>query len=349
MIEQIKINGYKSIKAETIVFKNLTILTGLNSSGKSSIIQAILMISAYTSPQNMAIREFIKDYSDFNTNRNRYINAKEIFIELFLKGCDDIISIKYSDNTNKEIINQNNNLTCDFENNLFYISANRIGQEELALYDENNKFGTNGKYVFSYFEQNKSNLIDESLIIKEADSYTLDSQVAYWLNYILGINLRINTVKITASQVKVSYSSEGLENISPFNLGAGNSYLAKIVIMALSCKKGNILIIENPEIHLHPKAQAKFGDFIAFISSKNIQIILETHSEHIINKTRFNIFKKNLSSADTVIHYKPTYKDEFINLYINENGHFIDIKEKKEVEFPLGFFDSTLDELLEMM
>lgn len=348
MIDELTIRGYKAIDNETLKFKNLTILTGVNSSGKSSVIQSLLMISAFTSNKNMLIQEFIKEYSDFNTNRNRYTNAKEIFIELNTKNKKDTLRIKYHDNINKEITNINHSQICDYENNLFYISANRIGQEELASYDENNKFGTNGKYVFGYFEQNKSNIINDELISKEADSFTLDSQVSFWLQYILDIDLRIVTSKITASQVKVSFNSDGLENISPYNLGAGNSYVAKIIIMALCCRPGNLLIIENPEIHLHPKAQAKLGDFITFIASKNIQIILETHSEHIINKTRYNIYKKKFNNEDVIIHYKASTLEKFIPLLINQNGHFVNNKDS-EIEFPNGFFDSTLDELLEIM
>lgn len=349
MIEELTIIGYKSIDKEKLKFQDLTILTGLNSSGKSSVIQTILLISAYTSEKAINIKEFIKDYSDFSINRNRYTNAKEIHIEVISTENEQPIRIQYDSNNKIYIIDGNEqNKCCIFEENLFYISANRIGQEEIASYDENIKFGTNGKYVFGYFEQNKSQPIAEYLRITNADSFTLDSQVSYWFKYILDIHLRINTEKITASQVKVSYDSEGLKDISPFNLGAGNSYVAKILIMGLSCQKGNILIIENPEIHLHPKAQARLADFLNYLASRGIQIILETHSEHIINKTRYNIYKKNISEDQVIIHYKQGVKEPFIPLLINRNGHFININ-NEEVEFPSGFFDSTLDELLEIM
>jgi predicted ATPase len=150
------------------------------------------------------------------------------------------------------------------------------------------------------------------------------------------------------NDVKVTFTSDGLENLSPFNLGAGNSYLAKILIMGLSCKKGHILIIENPEIHLHPKAQAKLADFFVLLENMGIQVIVETHSEHFINKLRYNVYKKKLKSDDIVIYYKPSIQGDFEKISINSNGHFID-DEKSEIVFPSGFFDSTLSELLEIM
>lgn len=346
MIELLHIKGYKSIEEEELKITPLTILTGLNSAGKSTLIQSILILaSTYSVTSTSSIKELMKNYIEFNTNRNRFSNAKEIYI-----------NAKYTNNTESKVIFSNeyfnkddeNNSFLDFEENLFYISANRIGQEELASYDENIKFGTNGKYVFGFFEQNKSQIINEALIIPDADSHTLDSQVSYWLKYILDINLRINTELITTSNVKVTFSTDGLDNISPFNLGAGNSYLAKIIIIALSCNPGNIFIIENPEIHLHPKAQAMLADFLNFIASKGIQIIVETHSEHFINKTRFSIFKKRINKDDVIIHYKPSAKDKFLSLMINQSGHFIN-KSEENIDFPSGFFDSTLNELLEIM
>ena len=346
MIKSLLISGYKSIDKEELDMAPLTILTGLNSAGKSTLIQSILILSAtYSTEVTSTIRELVKNYSEFNINRNRFSNSKEInIVAKYKDGTENKISFS-NDYFNKDEIG---NPFLNFEQNLFYISANRIGQEELASYDEDIKFGTNGKYVFGFFEQNKSEIIDRSLTIDKADGFTLDSQVSYWLKYILDINLRINTEPITASNVKVTFSTDGLDYISPFNLGAGNSYLAKIVIMALSCHPGNIFIVENPEIHLHPKAQSMLADFLNFIASKGIQVIVETHSEHFINKTRFSIYKRLIDANDVIIHYKPSAKDKFLTLGINQNGHFVD-KDKKSIDFPNGFFDSTLTELLEMI
>ena len=172
--------------------------------------------------------------------------------------------------------------------------------------------------------------------------------MSYWLEYILDIELRVVTKKITPTNITITFDSHGLDNISPFNLGVGNSYLAKILIMGLSCKKDNILIIENPEIHLHPKAQSKLSDFFVFLADAGIQVILETHSEHLINKLKYNIYKNKLSQDDAIIYYKPSIREKFTTIKINNNGHYIDI-DNQEIDFPEGFFDSTLSELLEIM
>lgn len=108
------------------------------------------------------------------------------------------------------------------------------------------------------------------------------------------------------------------------------------------------MIVENPEIHLHPKAITKLCDFFIFLVNAGIQVILETHSDHILNKTRWNVFKNNISNDSVKVYYRNSENEDFVDLNINKQGRFTD-KDSQIIEFPTGFFDSDLDELLEMM
>ena len=344
MLNKLTIENFKSIKKQSFDIKSITILTGLNSTGKSSVIQSLLLLSSFNSDSSL-LKKNIKNFSNFNDIRNRYINAKNISFSFESENDTSSLSIEQSKSWKIGIPCDSNIL--NFEGNLFYISANRIGQEDIADYDEDIKFGVNGKYVFGYFEQFKDKPVEDALTVYK-EHITLDAQLAHWLEYILDIKLRVITEIMTAEKVKVTFDSDGLDKISPFNLGAGNSYLAKILIMGLSCKKGNILIIENPEIHLHPKAQSKLSDFFVLLANAGIQVILETHSEHLINKLRYNIYKSEISKDDAIIYYKPSIIEEFSTIRINNNGHYVD-ENKQEIDFPEGFFDSTLSELLEIM
>lgn len=96
-----------------------------------------------------------------------------------------------------------------------------------------------------------------------------------------------------------------------------------------------------------PAAQARLGCLFAFLASNGVQVIAETHCEHLVNRVRYEVYKKNLSAGSCVIHYKPDDKTSFSRLGINGRGHFVD-PEGHETAFPAGFFDSTLSELLEM-
>jgi predicted ATPase len=346
MIKELNIDGFKNLTNESFDLKNLTVLTGLNSTGKSSVIQTLLLLSSvYTREKKSFIKEVVKSFDKFPAIRNKYKNARTITINA--KNIDgQAYSISLTINGMNTINTDQTAGDLEYERNFYYLSANRVGQEELALYDENQRFGANGNYTFGYYEQHKDDMVCKNLI-RETASFTLQTQLGYWLTHILSVKMDLKTEKITSSNVKVSFDADGITGLSPLNVGSGNSYLAKVLIMLLSAKAGDMVIVENPEVHLHPKAQAGLGDFFCFVARAGVQIIVETHSEHFINKLRYEIYQSRISPGEIVIYYKKDIQGRFDKIDINKNGHFVD-GTGQIVDFPKGFFDSTLTELLEI-
>lgn len=357
MIESIHIQNFKSIENQVFDFKPITILTGTNSSGKSSVIQALLLYSHHFH-NNMLLDDYLANLGKPSALLYVHSKSKYFSITLKVKGRETASLIfnkdkqDYTfDETEATKSTKKNILIPNFERNLYYISANRIGQENQSKVKDKFRCGVNGEYIFGFYESCKnSRLENEKLISQEAISKALNAQVNFWLRKILGLNLMPLTQTIDNTSVKVSYQNFDLDDIemSPFNLGAGVSYLAKILILGLSLKEGDILIVENPEVHLHPKAISKFSEFFAFLARGGIQVILETHSEHIINKMRYFIFKEQISKDNIQIYYRERFDTPFESIQINERGKYIN-KNNEIIEFPKGFFDSDLDELLEMM
>ena len=334
MITTLKIHNFKCLDDENLTFKNLTILLGLNSAGKSSVIQSILLMSHY-----FGEKKFLSDnLLDFTKNKNKFLAAKEFSIDINGNSLQQNIDEIKKDGELSDFTN---------EQEIFHLDANRIGPEELALYSSENKIGQHGEFIFSYYEQNKSNPIEKCLI-KSTVSETLQNNIDFWLNYILDVEIELTTERIAATSVKVSYKFNKLPGISPDSLGAGTSYLAKILIICLLAKKGHILLLENPEIHLHPKAQAKLGEFFAFIANNGIQIVLETHCENLIDKIRYEVYKKRINSDDVVIYYKEDSRTRFEKIVFDQTGHFIREHKNAIDNFPSSFFDANLTELLEM-
>jgi predicted ATPase len=346
MIKKIKIESFKSLSIAELKFEKLNILTGTNSAGKSSVIQALLLtLSNFSQPKQIYLKEIVKQLS-FKEVCNYYLNAKVVDISLTMSD-----GLKYSINiteksTSPNITETRGRRPLKYEENLQYLSANRIGPEALASYSEDLKIGHDGKYAIGYYEQMKDKPVDIGLI-KSTVSNTLKEQIRYWLSFILDISIDFKTEKITEDTVKALFSIDELDDISPMNTGAGNSYLLKILVMCLTAKKNDVLIIENPEIHLHPKAQAKLGSFFGFVSNAGIQLIIETHCEHLINKIRYEVFQKNLRSEDVAIYYKNSIREDFQKININLNGQYTN-ETNQIIKFPSGFFDSTLEELLEI-
>ena len=75
----------------------------------------------------------------------------------------------------------------------------------------------------------------------------------------------------------------------PTNVGFGITYALPIVVSALSARPGSLLIVENPEAHLHPRGQVKMGELLCQASEAGIQVLIETHSDHVLNGIRLAV------------------------------------------------------------
>lgn len=351
MINNLKIEGLKSIDSIDISMKKLNLLLGTNSSGKSTIIQSILLASQSVNKGSAPLNGNLVSIGEFREARNFITNAKEINVNIdtdcgnyninFTEDIDSqsgeaFISI---DNTTEDV---KEFLTID--EGVHYLSASRIGHRD--TYDKNfstiYKFGLQGEYALDYLEKHKKDILEDELILDKS-SNTLESQVNYWLKYIVNTSIITNDIKET-DKVKAKFESFSGRQVRTKNIGSGLSYLISIIIMCLSMKKGSTLIIENPEIHLHPKAQSKLTELFVFIANNNRQLILETHSDHIFNGLRVAIVKDKIDKEDMNLSF----------LRLDDNGcsenHLIDIGKRGRInnyiEDLFDQFDIDLDRML---
>ncbi|CAI1590053.1 TPA: AAA family ATPase [Serratia marcescens] len=348
MLTHINIQGFKSLDSASLELSPLTILTGINSSGKSSVLQALmLLIKNSASVNQYSMEDVIRFLSDFSVIRNKKINAKSVTVEVRDTTEHSHILTLNAENTyiDSQLGYQYEPRVVGNEPELLYLNANRLGAQEMVPLSER-RVGGAGEYLFSTFDKMKHLPVPEYLV-KANESTTLAYQLSYWLKLITGTTSELVTEKI-GDQVKVAFALKELKgNVSPLNLGAGMSYIAKVLIICLMAKKGDLIFLENPEIQLHPKAQAHLAVFLAFIASKGIQIIVETHCEHLINKLAYLVYEDDISSDKVVLHYKPGVNENFVSIKINESGKFTDLN-GNVTGFPLGFFDATLDDLMQM-
>ncbi|GAQ19127.1 AAA ATPase protein [Oceanobacillus picturae] len=351
MISKLRINNMKSFESTTLDLHNFTLLVGMNSAGKSTIIQALLLaIQNINDEGRSPLNGRLISLGEFSDVRNFIKNAKSFSVELnsvneklsfdFFEDNDSVIcEIEPKENELTEYLNQKNK-------RIHYLSSKRIGSQDLyeKNYDKYNDYGVFGEYAIDYFDKNKQNQVKDYLIKDKSVGVTLDIQLNYWLKYILNSELSTEDIKDT-DQVKAKFLSVNNRYVRPKNIGSGLSYIVSILVSILSSQKGDLIIIENPEIHLHPKAQSKLTELMTFVAEKGIKLIVETHSDHIFNGARKSIFKKTISKENVSVYFF-----EIDNIELNTKATRINIKDDGNVgnhqDGLFDQFDDDLDELL---
>lgn len=124
------------------------------------------------------------------------------------------------------------------------------------------------------------------------------------------------------------------------------SYALKIISAGLNCKEGELLIVENPETGLHPKAISKMGKFFTFLANNGVKVLIETNSRDIVTSICYEAYLKNINNCDVVFYNKT--KDNIDKININKNGKFVNDKNQL-VRYPSGFFDANTAELFALI
>ncbi len=137
--------------------------------------------------------------------------------------------------------------------------------------------------------------------------------------------------------LNLNSSSAEKTRVSIADVGFGVSQIFPIVLEGLRMPKGNTLLLEQPEIHLHPNLQMQMADYFISLALSNKRVIVETHSDHIINRlVRRIIEDQKFSLKDLIGIYfiKPTEKgSEYEEVCIDDKRGIIN--------WPIDFFDQT--------
>ncbi len=134
-----------------------------------------------------------------------------------------------------------------------------------------------------------------------------------------------------------NFFSKEIENYA--DVGYGQSQVIPVLIGGYNLKPNSTYIVEEPEIHLHPRAQSELGDFFVELYNNGIHSILETHSEHLIIRLQQHIACGHLTNEDIIFYYiRSTDEGKVIDqINFDETGLFT-------TEWPEGFFPERLKE-----
>jgi hypothetical protein len=172
------------------------------------------------------------------------------------------------------------------------------------------------------------------------ETKVLGDAVDEWLAF-LGVSSSARTVDRGSLGHELTVSTNQQERQLPLtHVGVGVSQCLPVVVALLLAPQGSVMLLEQPELHLHPAVQSRLADFLLAMALAGRQCIVETHSEHIVNRLRRRIAEDGSDSlSESVALYFAVLQNgqtSYESIKINKFGSI--------VNWPLGFFDQAQDE-----
>ena len=407
MITELRAQNFKSWQdTGTLQFAPLTGLFGANSSGKTSILQILLLLKQtverppdwneplyfgddeslvnlgnfdaviHKHEQDLNLNIFVSWKSSTVADINKYIR----FHNLKFPSHVEMLPPSQGDRAPSEEISFSTNIAPTAMNNFYYeTDLYRLNVEQPDLF---RCYGLRGGQtqtveISSRFEEAFENLFSRILYLgplrehprhrytwdgdhpksigqdgKKAISallsgrvrhFSIDEQILKWLQQLELINsYDLRPLSDTGRDYEFLVKQyKGGPEVRLTDIGFGVSQVLPVLILCYYAPEGSILILEQPEAHLHPKVQTELADvLIDVVKNRNIQIILESHSEYLLSRLQRRIAEKEIAAADTALYFCEI-KDgtsEIEQLNVDEYGNIRN--------WPQDFFGDVTGELI---
>ena len=312
-IEQLTLENFKCFKSEkTFDFSRLTILTGANSSGKSSVIHAILMaLQSEGFPNSLSPNGSFIKLGDYKEIANQH-NSNKI-IQLGFKFRKQLYKTYWNQDEISQLPKFIKIEVVDIDNGLKDL-------KQVSLKNEINKFLKVTNYVSAfrkapqrtYYEQNQQNYkvgtegeeyIDQIVEWDKRSNGKKKELIKTMIDLDLIEDIKINRLGGGRFELLVKpINSNQLSALS--DVGSSVSAFMPIIVADLQLPDDSTLFLAEPEIHLHPSIQSKFGGYIVDkINHTEKNYVIETHSEYFLNKIRLAIVKGELKKEDVKVYF----------------------------------------------
>ena len=376
-IHTLSIERFKTINQAIFPLKNLNLFTGMNGMGKSSCLQALLLLkqsflSGTLPSKGLLLRGQFVNCGHGVDALHQFATQESDTLTFAIQNSKGEKSWSFdagAENEESELLplvdanNEGDAVYTDapFAGRMQYLCADRIAPatsyeaSHLEVH-EKEQIGLRGEYAVHFLAENQNQPLaiegmrHESLKESQID---LLNNVRAWLGEISpGVSLsarRDSSIDkaVLTYEYDVGSRHRFTSPLRPTNVGFGVTHSLPLIVSVLSSRPGDLLLIENPESHIHPRGQAQMGILLAMAASFGVQLMIETHSDHILNGVRVAVRRKLLSASETAIFYfdRPrsdsTHSAVIVSPQIDEAGK-IDM-------WPDGFFDDYEKLLCELL
>lgn len=346
MIRELQIRGFKKFSEQSFPMAPLTILAGMNGSGKTSVVHSLLLIHEATrrhdqivqlnGPYGLELGTFA-DIQNWNASEGigfRLVEDSGTQFEWTFEGGETDLYVRVDKCPSA--------LPPSFRSGgrMFqYLSAERFGPRSIlgsaGLPPTVLEVGCQGEYSAQILYTLGSHPIE---VLRRCPGETdnvaalLKFEAERWLS-LIARSIQIDTEFLaTATATALRFRVPGKEWVRPPNMGFGVTYALPVILAGLTAGTGGLLIVENPEAHLHPAGQSQMGRFLAAIAGAGVQVLVETHSDHLLNGIRRAIGEfRVLSATQALVHFFDVDDSPPKVLRFTDTGGV--------TNWPAGFFD----------
>ena len=358
MINFIELTNFKCFRKSQFQFGKLTVFCGSNGAGKSSIIQSLLFAQlgsrlAGSERNSVALNGLyglelgtVADVLSHNAETDS-ISIKVAaddgdaeFIFDAAPGRHEDRFLTTTSKPSKRLESLDTRKTFNFQ----YLSADRHGPKDTQIRQSEPAssltIGCKGEYVAEVVAAFERERIGPQRCNPKMQSENdlLLRQLELWMaDWCPGILVKAGTYPDSnVAYIRIKRKVVNSDWMLPTNMGFGISYSLPIVAAGLLAADGGILIVDSPESHLHPSGQSAMGNFLAAIAASGVQVVVETHSDHILNGFRIAAMDRQngIQPADIIFYHSLTDESnwlDFDRVSITQTGGLSN--------WPKGFFD----------
>lgn len=365
MIKRIDLTFFKCFEVLKLPTADLTLLSGGNASGKSSVLQALALLHQTMREHEWSSRLMLNgdavrlgtvaDVVDKVNGRhtseigiqdeNSYYHWRFSGERSDMSMAVESVEIDLAKTVKPQILQHllphrsgrsPDSLSSRLKG-LTYITAERIGPREFyVLADPQSApvVGPAGEHAVCVLHLGRDAAVSEELALDDVPPTRLRQVEARMRTFFPGCGLAVQQVPNANAVTLGLRTSDDTDFHRPINVGFGITQVLPIVVAALSASKGDLLLIENPEVHLHPSGQAQMGQFLGEVARSGVQLIVETHSDHVLSGIRRAVKGGRLTPDQVALHFfrpRSSQGAQVLSPQIDRSGG-ID-------SWPDGFFD----------
>jgi len=381
MLTRIKLRNFKCFESLSLPLSPLTLLTGFNAAGKTTALQSLLLLvqslragtQSAELPLNGRFARLGTPGEVLNSGKGDVIFSVEddqTAIEWALQAEDrtkgsslrvrriGIMSEdgrkEYNDPEGLEMLlppgsNAKSVQMVELLREIIFLSVLRIGPADVFPSPEepvpvHADVGVQGEFAPWWFQRFLDEEIDQSRCNPSDKAITLRRQFNAWAGELFpGAQGNAQTIEKT-NLLRLELRIGDIDDWRrPSNIGYGLTYAFPVIVAGLLAKPGQILMIDSPEAHLHPMGQSRMGRFLARIAAAGVQVIIETHSDHILNGIRLAVRDQNIIPEKVAVHFfnhpgaVKTCSAQVFSPLVDSQGNLS--------EWPEGFFDQSEKDL----